>query len=241
MPALRAVERQKLPLIFCTSKTRAEVEYWRGVIGKRDPFIVENGGAVYIPRGYFAGPMTGTIERDGYDVIEFGTRYAELVETLRAAAAASVCRTRGFHEMDAVEIAARSRLPVRQAMLAKLREYDEPFTVLEGRVSRLLGMIGNSGKRCTRGGLFYHITGQNDKAAAVRRLSALYRERHPNLITMGLGDARNDAEFLNSVDIPVVVRSPFAGVLKRLVPRGRVTKRPGPQGWNEGVLEALAV
>ena len=53
VPAIRLVEERGIPLIFCSSKTRAEIEYYREKIGNRHPFIVENGGAIFIPEGYF--------------------------------------------------------------------------------------------------------------------------------------------------------------------------------------------
>ena len=44
-PALDTLKRLGIPVVFCTSKTRPEVELWRQRLGVTDPFIVENGGA----------------------------------------------------------------------------------------------------------------------------------------------------------------------------------------------------
>jgi len=49
------------------------------------------------------------------------------------------------------------------------------------------------------------------------------------------------ARFSRSADFPVLVRSPFAAALKRAVPHAEVTRAPGPHGWDEAVLEALAI
>ncbi len=40
-------------VIFCSSKTRDEIEFYRKVVGIKEPFIVENGAAIYIPKDYF--------------------------------------------------------------------------------------------------------------------------------------------------------------------------------------------
>ena len=52
-PALDRVKRQGIPWVLVTSKTRGEVEFWRRCLGNEHPFIVENGGAVFVPAGYF--------------------------------------------------------------------------------------------------------------------------------------------------------------------------------------------
>jgi len=48
--ALKLLKKYNIPLIFATSKTRAEIEFWRKKIGNNDPFISENGGGIFIPK-----------------------------------------------------------------------------------------------------------------------------------------------------------------------------------------------
>src|SRR6516162_3914161 len=60
-PALRALARAHCPLIVVTSKTRAEVGPILLALARREPFVVENGGAIYIPAGYFPFTPEGAI------------------------------------------------------------------------------------------------------------------------------------------------------------------------------------
>jgi len=239
-PALSALRRQKTPLVLCTSKTRAEVEIWRERLGNSHPFIVENGGAIYIPSGYFPFAVDRAVQREGYEVVEFGTPYSELVAALETAARESGCDVLGFHQMSLADISLRTSLPVRQAALAKQREYDEPFEILGSGAHMLLAAIERLGKRWTRGDRFYHIIGANDKAVAVEHLSKLYRRAFGSVETVGVGDGHNDTEFLKTVDVPIIVRSRFAVALKQAVPNAQVTDAPGPHGWNDAVLPLLA-
>jgi mannosyl-3-phosphoglycerate phosphatase len=238
--ALHLLEEKGIPLVFCTSKTRAEVELWRERLGNHHPFIVENGGAVYVPQDYFPPPFQAPACRDGYAVIELGTRYSDLVDTLRQAAAETTCKVVGFHDLTTEEIAEVCDMPVAEAVLAKVREYDEPFRIIEGPADHLLSAIVRRKRRWLRGGRFYHIVGANDKVHFVNLLTHFYERAFGAIDTIGLGDGLNDSAFLNAVDTPILLRSPDTDRLRAAVPRGRVIERSGPAGWNEAILSVLA-
>ena len=59
-------------ILFCSSKTRVEQEVYRKRLGIDTPFIVENGGAIYISRDYFNFAYEYHRLGDGYNVIELG-------------------------------------------------------------------------------------------------------------------------------------------------------------------------
>jgi mannosyl-3-phosphoglycerate phosphatase family protein len=249
LPALERLRRDRVPVVLCTSKTRAEVEPLRAMLGNEHPFIVENGGAVIVPHGYFPFDIGLAIGleraevRDGVVIIPLGDPYRELVAILREASRDSGVGVRGFADMSDAEVAASTGLSVDDARLAKQREFDEPFEVLDAgsaeSVAALAAAIARLGKRWTAGGRFHHITGANDKAAAVRILADLYRRDLGDVTTIGLGDALNDVDFLREVDRPVVIESPNAPEMARRVPGAVVTRHAGPAGWNEAVLEIL--
>jgi len=46
-----------IPIVFCSAKTRAEQEIYRRKLGISHPFVVENGGAIFVPQGYFPFPF----------------------------------------------------------------------------------------------------------------------------------------------------------------------------------------
>jgi mannosyl-3-phosphoglycerate phosphatase len=243
-PALPALQRLKLadiPLVFVTSKTRAEVEYWRRrILGNHHPFIVENGGAAFIPQDYFPFHVDG-IARDGYIVLEWGIRYHRLVDVLEKAALESQCPVRGFHNLTVYEIAELCNMPVDMAKLAKTREYDEPFQILDSSHAQdLETIIAREGLRCTHGGRFGHIIGPNDKAKAVSQLAGIFERAFGHITSIGLGDAINDASFLSLVDIAIIMPSPFASEILKLVPNATVARFPGPRGWNDAIVSATA-
>jgi len=238
-PALQILRDRSIPIVLSSSKTRAEIERWRDRLDIDAPFIVENGGAIYIPRDYFPTRPKGCIERSGYDVIEFGVPYREVVQDLSAASRKSGCEVLGFNDMSVAEICLRTMLPVADAQLAKQREYDEPFDILGISANDLLNAIEATGKSWTRGDRFHHITGPHNKAMAAQRLIALFAAAYGSVRTVGVGKGYNDAELLKIVDTPVIVRSRFTVALLRQVPHAVVTNSPGPYGWKEGIYKAV--
>jgi mannosyl-3-phosphoglycerate phosphatase len=240
--ALSMMARHQIPLIPCTSKTRAEVEVLRSALAHRDPFIVENGGALYIPKDCFDATIDGAMERGEYQVLEFGVPYASLVSMLAAAIRASGVHARGFHDMRIEEVAQRCGLDRDGAMLAVQREYDEPFVIdhEDGEsVARLATAIAAQGGRLMRGGRFFHVTGGHDKASASRAIVDLYRRHWRHVFVIACGDAPNDLPLFEVADAVIIGQSPHAIDLQQRFRHARITREPGPAGWNDAVLEVL--
>jgi mannosyl-3-phosphoglycerate phosphatase family protein len=240
-PAIDELRAEGVPWVFVTSKTRAEVEHWRRETGNTHPYIVENGAALIVPGGYFPLPVSNGRPMEGSEVVVWGTPYLQLVEALRRASERSRCRVRGFYEMTAEQVAAETKLPLEQARLAKIREFDEPFVHLDpDRVGRLVQAIHEEGLHCVSGSRFLHITGENDKGVATSALRLAYEEAYGSVTTVGIGDSFNDVPLLSNVSIPILIRSAHASELNRLVPKARITDKPGPEGWNGAVLDLIA-
>lgn len=244
LPALHAIRNLNIPLIFSSSKTRTEIEFYREQTGNRHPFIAENGGGIFVPKGYFDFPLAvpghAVQGEDDYEVIVLGAVYSEIRK------AVSALRTegfpiRGFGDMSAGEVAGLTGLSLPEAEMAKKRSFDEPF-VFEGAepdIPRLLAAILAKGFRYTRGA-FYHILGDSDKGRAVSILNDLYRKAFGSIVTIGLGDSPNDIPMLEQVDCPVLIRKPsgeYAGGIRlsNLIQ----TEGTGPAGWNNAVLSLL--
>jgi mannosyl-3-phosphoglycerate phosphatase len=243
-PALRALARAHCPMVIVTSKTRAEVEPILLALGRREPFVVENGGAVYIPVGYFSFIPEGAVqERGGWYKVVLGTPRPRLVKKLTLAARRAKVQVRGFSQMPAREVAERTGLPLADARRALRRHYDEPFVILNETTqawSRLREEIESQGFATTRGSRFFHITGRTNKGAAVARLVGWLRRAHGgNSRTVGLGDCPNDIPLLKAVDQPILVARPgkrYDAETLAAVPLARRAGGVGPAGWNRAVL-----
>jgi mannosyl-3-phosphoglycerate phosphatase family protein len=236
--ALDRVKECGIPLVLVSSKTRAELEVWRGRLANRHPFIVENGGGIFVPEGYFPFPVEG-VAHEGYHVVPLGMPYESVrrrFADLRMKLGAAV---QGFGDMTLREVMDLTGLTQEDAHLAMRRDFDEPF-IFEGRTDeRFLQAIEGTGLRWTRGRL-YHIMGDHHKGRAVTMLCHMYKQQFGPLETIGIGDGLNDLQFLLAVDRPVLVRKPSDSLERQMRIPGLIrTAAEGPAGWNEAVMELL--
>ena len=240
-PALEALAAAGVPVVLCTSKTRAETEHWRRALDNTHPFIVENGGAALIPLGYFGLDESYDRLDGGCGVIEFGRPYADLRLALGTIRNATGLPLRGFGDMSIAEIADRCGLSLEHAALAARREYDEPFIGADpASPGAVVREAEAAGLRVVTGGRFHHLVGGNDKGRAVRALRRLFDRGGEPVQAVGLGDSPNDEPMLREVDIPVLIprpdgRDPDVVGLPRLI----IAPRSGPEGWRDAVLRIL--
>ncbi len=245
--ALAAMRVRAVPLVIVTSKTCAEVLPILRSLRRREPFVVENGGAIYLPEEYFPfhAPGAARASRDWLRVT-LGTPRSRLVTALGRAARRAGVRVRSFSEMSVGEVAERTGMNPLDARRARKRELDEPFILLDASArdsARLRTEIRRQGLHQTRGSRFFHILGKNDKGVAVRKLLGWYRRaRGASVRAAGLGDSPNDVAMLRAVELPILVARPggrYDRETLAAVPRARRAGGVGPEGWNRAVLRLL--
>lgn len=244
--ALLELERRRVPLVFVTSKTRAELEVLRRKLGHTHPFITENGGGIFIPHGYFNLHIEGARRVGRYHCLALARPYSEIITALEEIAAELGTSVVGFHQMSAREVAQNTGLPLREAELARQRDFDEPFFFAganEQTMQEFVQAARQRGMEVVRGGRFWHIFAGSDKGRATRHLAGLYRAAgHGRLRTVGLGDSPNDLALLAAVDQAVLLPRPdgnFDNEVLRRLPHAMRAPAPGPTGWNEAVLQIL--
>ncbi|MFQ6109398.1 MAG: HAD-IIB family hydrolase [Candidatus Aminicenantales bacterium] len=241
LPALNILRKRNIPLIICSSKTRAEIEKIRKQLQNTHPFISENGGGIFIPKGYFSQPFSFTKEDSKYLIIELGTPYKKIREAFARIKALFSGEIKGFGDLSAAEVADLCGLSLEEAQLAKKREYDEPFLLDdESALDRIHEIASKSNLRITKGSRFYHLTGKNDKGRSMARLKRIYTIQGGPIKTIGLGDSQNDLPLLRTVDYPILVQkldgsyNSSIQVDNLILASGR-----GPEGWNDALLKIL--
>jgi len=236
--ALEMLEEKGIPLIFCSSKTRAEVNHLREWLGNRHPFIVENGGGIFVPGGYFSRPVGESV--DGFERVTLGLPYREVRARFVELRERVGIAVRGFGDMDDAEVAERTGLSLESAHRARMRDFEEPFVFMEGESAEFLCAVEEGGLHWTRGRLF-HLMGDHDKGKAVVMVKRFFGAEGTGLRSIGLGDGLNDLPMLREVDDPVLIRHPDGGFDREVsLPNLFRTHDAGPAGWNEAIVAWLS-
>ncbi|MEC8443110.1 MAG: HAD-IIB family hydrolase [Pseudomonadota bacterium] len=228
-PALDALKAADIPVIFNTSKTQPEVLRLRRALGNTSPYVCENGGAIYYPDD--AGEWQCELPGASYDDI------LKVLLQLRR----DGFRFRGFNDMTETEVAAVTGLSIDDAHFAKQRAATEPllWQGSDDELTAFAAALEHHQLRLLKGGRFYHVMGDADKASAMTWLANNYRTKteHP-IVTIALGDGGNDKAMLEAADYPIVIPGEHA-TLSIDHPQGQTAKSKGPQGWNDTVLPLL--
>ncbi|HVY56198.1 MAG TPA: HAD-IIB family hydrolase [Thermodesulfobacteriota bacterium] len=237
LPALRMLEREGIPLVINSSKTRPEIERYRSLLGNNHPFVTENGGGIYIPDGYFGRDFHSDRAAGGYSVVGIGTSRGVLRDVLKSVARETGIRIKGVSDMALPEIEELTGLGPESAEFVRERDYSEPFIVFGDDVEVGRKII-EKGFGYTRGSRFHHILGGNDKGKAVRFLTDLYRSESPSVETLGIGDNLNDLAMLEEVDFPMLVRKKGGAYEERCrLPGVILADGEGPSGFNSAILK----
>ncbi len=242
LPAVRKLLSRKIPLVLCSSKTRAEIVLLWQELALKDPFISENGGAIYLLFRYFPFPVLGLKSKGPFEALELGTDIFLLRQALLETARSCDARVKPFGTMSLGEITTITGLRTDQAVLASQREYDEPFLVESKDPEGLFAALRKKGLEVTSGDRFHHLTGGHSKGEAVRRILNLYHRQYGSIISVGLGNSANDLPFLVQVDRPILIKNPDGSWDQQVVEKMPAIERTdgiGPNGWREAIEKIL--
>jgi len=252
-PTLAVLKSLAVPVIPTTSKTLAELLPIRAALNNTDPFIVENGAAIYIPVGYFTKqPDNSTLYvKDGEEFWEYSqapsrAHWQQLLNKLSDQFNDKFSEKYiDFQHLGTQGIADLTGLSLTQAALANQRGFSEPIHWLgnDAEKKQFIAALESIGAHIVEGGRFLHLIDRHAcKGAAMQRLTASFKEngKHNQYICIAAGDSHNDISMLEVADISAVIRSPVhsAPILKR-EENDYISEHFGPEGWNEVIARIL--
>ena len=228
-----ALKQQGVLVIPCTSKTAEEVRAFRQDAGLSDPFIVENGGAIY---GNNA---------DGSEwVVPLGASHSILRPQLDALSQALGQELVALEDLSAEQGEALTGLRGEALASAQRREWSVPFlTAPEALREPLQQRAAEHGLLVVQGNRMSHLlSGGSHKGRAVEVLKQHLQQA--DVAVLGLGDSPNDLPMLEAVDQAVVVPGPQGPhpVFQDAIASGRFQLAPAPhgEGWALAVTAWLA-
>lgn len=227
IPVLKELKRKNIPLVFCSAKTWGEQIVFLKEMDVKDPFIVEDGSAIYIPKDYFKerkGKLTGD-----YEVVLLGVEFEEIkkeIEKLR-----KKYQVRSYFNMSVEQVAKEMNLDPESAKRAKDRQFTE--TIIEADQEALQELKRKF--NVVLGGRAIQVFGKGaNKGKAVSLLTEMYKSR-VDVTTIGIGNSYNDEPMLRAVDIPVLVKNPDGNWADVNIKGLYKARDIGPKGWHKSV------
>lgn len=206
---IEKLKKDKHFLILNSSKTSLEIIKIIRKIKYLQPFICENGSAIFFPKGFLKEKEKISKKFLGWDIIELSKPYNNILKKYNQLKKLLPFKIKGFSEMSIEEIMQLTNLPEELAKLAKKREYTEPFIILEEKKDFIIELENYCKKlniSFTKGGRFFHLLEDQNKGKAAKVcLNILQKQTNTKLISIAIGDSKNDEEMLKIADRAILM------------------------------------
>jgi len=221
-----------IPVILCTSKTKSEVKIIRDDLNLKDPYIVENGAAIY---GEYS---------DGKEwEIILGKSYTFLEKILNDLSENINYKLRPLNTLSDDEVINLTGLEGESLNLMRDRHWSMPFLnppdTYDEDLKRLCEIYEVN---IFRGNRMSHLLSKNsNKGIAIKKL--INKNNNLNVQIIGLGDSPNDLPLLINSNYKVVISGrtgPNQLLLNQLKEtKFCISKKPHGHGWKDEVLKLV--
>ncbi len=236
---LQQLQSAHIPVVFNTSKTFCEVVEIKNELNIQQPFIVENGAAVFIPQSYFELKPIGCKEVAGYWCYALASPLSSLLSDLDTLDAQYKAHYKLFSELSSEQISELTGLNNAQARRAQTRDYSDPLYWYgsDELLNTFVSDVTTLGYDIKIGGRFIHIAKNTDKSAAQQWLVKQFTQHFRKPLTViALGDSDNDKQMLEHADIAIIINNPSSKKPVKLSHnKARYSQSPAPQGWIEEI------
>lgn len=243
---IKILSENQIPLVLCSTKTRKEQDKIRNDLDIVDPYIVENGGAIIVPKNYFPFNLDEfgleTKEIDGNMTLELGKSYEQIITILNDIRNKFHIRFNCVSDFSITQLANKVGISVEGATLMASREYSETILEIEfvNRVELERALIERN-LIMAQGTRYITVSGRHDKGCAVSILKNLFYKKYKNekIQVIAIGDAINDITMFENVDQAFLVRNIFNQYTPMEINNLTRVKGIAQDGWKEVVLDHI--
>ena len=224
---LNTLNKLHIPVIPCTSKTASEVRYFRKENNLFDPFIVENGAAIY-----------GNDNSNEWKLI-LGKSYHELRIVLNNLSEIVNYKLTPLNDLNRNQIFELTGLSDQGMIRALERQWSVPFlNPPESIFTKINSICDSFDVHVFKGNRMSHLlSNKSHKGEAVNKLKLYLNNKDVKIIA--LGDSQNDLPLLEYADISIVIpgKNGPNKYLKRGIDKGifKLASEPHAKGWSNSV------
>jgi len=236
---LQQLQSAHIPVVFNTSKTFCEVAEIKNELSIQQPFIVENGAAVYIPENYFELKPIGCKKIGEYWCFALAKPLSSLLSDLESLDTQYKTHYKLFSNLTSEQISELTGLTDAQAKRAQTRDYSDPLYWYgnDDLLNTFVQDVKALGYDIKIGGRFIHIAKNTDKSAAQQWLVKQFTHHFRKPLTViALGDSDNDKQMLEQANIAIIIANPASKKPVKLSHnKARYSQSPAPLGWIEEI------
>jgi len=231
---INTLKELSVPVILCTSKTASEVKVIRKELQLTDPYIVENGAAIY----------GESINNKKFQII-LGEKYEVLEEILKFISkdiSYNLIPLNNLSDQEATEL---TGLKGNSLTLMRDRHWSMPFLnppdFLEEKIKICCKRFNVT---IFKGNRMSHLLSINsDKGKAINELKKFSNNQYIKII--GLGDSPNDLPLLINSDFKIVIpgiNGPNLSLLNKLKNyKFTLAERPNGHGWKHEITKLIDI
>jgi mannosyl-3-phosphoglycerate phosphatase len=237
------LEQAEHLVVFNTSKTFDEVNYFQKKIKTSLSFICETGGGIYLANDHL---RTTESSRGAYQVLYESRKINEYKDQIQFEINKNYREDLTFFDnLSIEEQSSLSGLSGHDLELASKRDFSIliKWKSTKSKYDEFALFLKKFKLNLITGGRFSHICSEHDKGRATKLFTDKTKKffKNSNIVTVGIGDSKNDFEMLNVVDFPCVVKSPNNHLLQDSLNSKNITfsEHEAPTGWTECIQKVI--
>ncbi len=229
---IKLLQEISVPVILCTSKTAAEVKVIRKELNLNDPYIVENGAAIY----------GETLKKVNGEII-LGEKYEILENILSSISKEIIYDLQPLNNISDQEATELTGLKGHSLDLMRDRHWSMPFlNPPENKEEDINLCCKRFGVEIFKGNRMSHMLSINsNKGKAIKALKKY--SNNPNIQIIGLGDSPNDLPLLLNSDYKIVIPGPDGPNLELLEKLNHhkfiLASEPNGYGWKSEINKLI--
>ena len=229
---IKTLQNLSVPVILCTSKTASEVKVIREELNLTDPYIVENGAAIY----------GESLEKVSGEII-LGKKYEFLEEILNFISKEIDYKLIPLNNLNDQEATQLTGLKGNSLNLMRDRHWSMPFLNPPSFLEEKINICCRKFKvNIFRGNRMSHLLSEDsDKGKAINALKKYSNIQ--NIQIIGLGDSPNDLPLLLNSDFRIIIPGidgPNLNLIDQLKDMDFIlASEPNGYGWKSEINKLL--
>jgi predicted mannosyl-3-phosphoglycerate phosphatase (HAD superfamily) len=196
------LDRLEIPCVWLSNRSRLQLDEPRRRAGHTEPFLAEDGCAVYLPEDYFHLKPTKTVRLGRFTCIPIAKQQPAAREALESLSEESAVPVVPLRSLSPRELSQNINLPNNEADLVRQRDFDELFFFAgasDEDIARFQSLAKQESLSLRQQGILWSLAAGANVKSCVRELGDLYDRSlrtHSNRFAIA---ARSESSALFSV------------------------------------------